>query len=275
MIPRLTFLLIAVFWVAMNVLLWRSEYGARGSGIPVPVDLVWRKILTAPDTSSLTVYQGRKKNGFCQFSTSVEQAMSALEEDQLPPEGIVKRAGYQIRFDGNVSIGGFTNRVTFNGRIQFSSRRAWRELNLKLTSHADTVEIHSVAANQTVHLKITGAGAVIERESTFADLQNPNTLLRAFAGDLDGGWGSALDLDWLPVLQTPAAPGGGLRWEAHHDRLMMGREPVSVYRLETRVLDHPVVIYISTLGEILRVELPGGVTALLDQMGGSRNGQYD
>ena len=170
------FLLIATFWVAMNVLLWRAEYGSRGSGISVPVDLVWRKILTAPDASSLTVYQGGEKTGFCQFSTSVEQAMSALDEDKLPPEGIVKRAGYQIRFDGNVSVGDFTNRLTFNGRIQFSSRRAWRELNLKLTSHADAVEIHSVATNQTVHLKITSDGAVIEHGihlCRFAKSQHP------------------------------------------------------------------------------------------------------
>ena len=49
MIPRITFLAITMFWVVMNVLLWRTEYGVRGSGIAVPVDLVWRKILTAPD----------------------------------------------------------------------------------------------------------------------------------------------------------------------------------------------------------------------------------
>ena len=50
---------------------------------------------------------------------------------------------------------------------------------------------------------------------------------------------------------------------------MIGPEPVSAYRLETRVLDHPVFIYISTLGEILRVELPGGIIATLDQWGKS------
>ena len=58
-----------------------------------------------------------------------------------------------------------------------------------------------------------------------------------------------------------------IHWEARRDRLMLGGEPVPVYRLETRVLDHPIVIYVSTLGEILRVELPGGVTASLDQLG--------
>jgi hypothetical protein len=255
MIPRLAFCSIVTFWVAMNALLWHVEYGSRGSGISVPAELVWRKILTAPDASSLTVYQGGRKTGFCQFATSVEQAMSTIEEDKLPPEGIVKQAGHQVRFDGNVSVGEFANRFAFNGRIQFSSRRAWRELHLKVSAHGHTVELHSVATNQAVHLKITAEGEVIEREFTFGELQNPNILLSAVAGDLGGGLPGDLDLPLLP--QIPGAPAGSLRWEARHDRLMVGREPVSAYRLETRVLDQPLVIYASTLGEILRVELPG------------------
>jgi hypothetical protein len=129
------------------------------------------------------------------------------------------------------------------------------------------VEIHSVATNQTVHLKIISEGAVTEREFTFADLQNPNILMRAFAGDLGGSLLGELDL--FPVPQTPSALAGNLHWEAHHDRLLVGHEPVSAYRLETRFLDHAIVIYVSTLGEILRVELPGGTTALLDQLGSS------
>jgi hypothetical protein len=265
MISRLTILAIVVFWVVMNALLWRAEYGERGNGVSVPVDLVWRKILTAPDASSLTVYQGTKKTGFCEFSTSIEQAMAGLDGDRPPPEGIVKQAGYQIRFDGNISLGEFTNRLTFNGRIAFSSSRAWRELNLKMTSHANVVEVHSLATNQTVDLKIMTDGVALAHEFTFAELQNPNAVLHAFTGDLGGGLLSGLDL--FPVSQAPATLAGDLHWAAHHDRLMMGREPVSAYRLETRVLDHAIVIYVSTLGEILRVELPGGITALLDQIG--------
>jgi hypothetical protein len=267
MVSRLTWLAIAAFWVAMNVLLWRMEYGDRGSGTVVPVDLVWRKILTAPDTSSLTVYQGTEKTGFCEFSTSIEQAMAGLDEDRPPPEGIVKQAGYQIRFDSNVSLGKFTNRLTFSGRIQFSSSRVWRELSLKLTSHAGTVEIHSIATNQTVHLRITTDELSFAREITFADLQNPDALLQAFAGDWGGGPLNGLDL--FPRPQAPAALAGDIHWEAHHDRLMVGREPMSAYRLETRVLDRALVIYVSTLGEILRVELPNGITAGLDQLGSS------
>ena len=45
---------------------------------------------------------------------------------------------------------------------------------------------------------------------------------------------------------------------------MLGREPVSVYRLETQLLQNKIVIYVSTLGEIMRVELPGNITAVIE-----------
>src|SRR5450755_1247337 len=132
MISRILFLCIAAFWVAMNVLLWRVEYGGHGGGMPVPADLVWRKILTAPDPSLLSVYEKGRKSGFCELSTSVEQAMAGLDEDNPPPEELVARAGWQIRMDGNVSLGNFTNRLRFDAHIQFSKNRDWKELNLKL-----------------------------------------------------------------------------------------------------------------------------------------------
>jgi hypothetical protein len=263
MIPRLTFFLITAFWILMNFLLWRVEYGSHGGSASVPVELVWRKILTAPDASSLSIYQNGERSGFCEFSTSVEVEMAALDEDKPPPEGVAARAGYQIRLNGNTSLGDFTNRVRFDGRLSFSSRRQWRELNLKLSLHTDSVEIHSFATNQTVHLKITSDGEVIERDVAFADLENPNALLREFAGNFGGGLLGVLNLPMMPAESATLAQ--NIRWEAHRDRLKIGQEPVSVYRLETRVFDHPVVIYTSTLGEILRVEVPGGLTATLDE----------
>ncbi len=53
---RIAFLCVTLFWVAMNLLLWRSEFGSRDAlGTPVPVELVWRKVLTAPDHSALQI----------------------------------------------------------------------------------------------------------------------------------------------------------------------------------------------------------------------------
>src|SRR6267154_892298 len=155
MSTRIVYLSIAAFWVTMNFFLWRAEYSSHGGGEPVPVELVWRKILTAPDASSLSIYQRGERSGFCEFSTSVEMEMAKLDEDKPPPEGVVARAGYQIHLNGNTSLGDFTNRVRFDGRFSFTSSRKWRDLNLKLSSHTAAIEIHSVATNQTVQLKIT------------------------------------------------------------------------------------------------------------------------
>jgi hypothetical protein len=259
MVPRIAFFLITGFWVAMNVLLWRAEYGSHGGEISVPVDLVWRKILTAPDVSALTIYQNGRRAGFCQFSTSIEQAMAELDEDKPPPEGLVAQSGYQIHCNGNLNFSDPTNRVRFDGRLEFSSARAWRELNLRLSTRSAVVVIHSIAAEQTVHLKISSDGVNLERVLSFAELQNPNALLRV----LGGGLADELELPVVP--SSPTAMTNTLQWEAHRDRLTIGHEPVTAYRLETRVLDHPVVLYISSLGEILRVELPGGMTAELDE----------
>jgi len=247
----------------MNILLWRAEYSSHGGGEPVPVELVWRKIMTAPDASSLSIYQNGERSGFCEFSTSVEVEMAKLDEDKPPPEGVLASAGYQIRLSGNTSLGDFTNRLRFDGRVQFSAKRQWRELNLRLSSHAAAVEIHSFATNQTIHLKITNAGVVTERDFTFADLANPSALLGAFGASFSDGLLDALDLPFPPEGTTAIAQ--NLHWEAHRDRLKVGSEPVSVYRLETRLLGCSIIIYASTLGEILRVELPDNLTATLDQ----------
>lgn len=263
MTARLTFIAITAFWIVMNVLLWRAEYGPRGDEIPVPLGLVWKKILTAPDPSSLSVYQHGERSGFCEFSTSVEQEMAKLDVDKLPPSGIIARAGYQIHLGGNMSLGDFTNRLKFDGRIEFDNSRAWREFNLKISLHQVTVEIHSAASNQTARVVVTSDGMVDEHEFALADLQNPQALIREFAGGYGAGFLAGLD---LPDLNSPAAA-QPLKWQAHRDRILIGHDPVPVYRLETEVLGRPIVIIVSTIGEIMRVELPDDVTAVIDEWG--------
>ena len=246
----------------MNVLLWRAEYGPRGGGVPVPADLVWRKIMTAPDISSLSIFQNGRWTGFCEFSTGVEQEMAQVDEEKPPPEGYAALAGYQIRLSGNVFLDSLTNQGKFDARIVFTSNRDWRELTLKFSSRFATVKIHSIARNQNVSLEFTNEDTSFSRVFAFADLQKPDFLLRAFSGDFTNSPTPVFGLLGLPKTSLLA---GSIKWEATRDRLTIGREPVSAYRLQTRVLNLPVVIYTSTLGEIMRVELPAGITATVDE----------
>ncbi|HEY2330150.1 MAG TPA: hypothetical protein VGI63_10105 [Verrucomicrobiae bacterium] len=261
MAARLTFFAIAAFWVTMNVLLWRTEYGSHGGDTPVPVALVWHKILTAPDASSLSVYEGGDRMGYCEFSTSIGQEMAAVDADKPPPENLVKRAGYQVLLAGNVSFGDFTNRLKFDGRLDFFKTRQWRELNLKITSRLAVVEIHSLATNQSFHVKITSEGGVVEHDLAFADLQNPNALIRAFVGNFADTLLGAIDLPDLTTASTAPA----LEWTARRTRVKIGTEAVPVYRLETSVLGRAITVDVSTLGEVLRVQLPGSITAQIDE----------
>ncbi len=257
---RLTFFAIAAFWVTMNALLWRAEYGALGGDTPVPFELVWRKILTAPDASSLSVYQGRERMGYCEFSTSVGQQMAALDDDKLPPEGLVAKAGYQVHLAGNIALDDFTNRLKFDGRVQFKNARDWQEFHLKISSRLATVELASQASNQIVHVKISADGAVTERELAFADLKNPAAVLHVFAGNFADNFLGMFELPGLSAAVEPSP----VAWDARRTRVKIGTELVPVYRLTTSALGRDITVDVSTLGEILRVNLPGELAARVD-----------
>jgi hypothetical protein len=234
----------------------------RGGDTPVPVPLVWKKILTAPDASSLSVYQNGDRMGYCEFSTGVGQQMATFDEDKPPPEGFSTRTGYQIHVAGNVSLGDFTNRLKFDGRVQFNRLREWQELNLKITSRTAVIEIHSLATNQTAHVKCSNEGVpLLERDVAFADLQDPGAIVRALTGNLAGGFWDMFD---LPEL-SPDAAAQKIEWDARRTRVKIGTEAVPVYQLETSVLGRIVTVDVSTLGEILRIELPGDISARIDE----------
>ena len=261
MTARLTFIAITAFWITMNVLLWRSEFGARGGETSVPIQLVWRKILTAPDASSLSVYQNGDRTGYCEFSTSVGAQMATLDEDRPPPEGFATRTGYQIHLAGNVALGDFTNRLKFDGKIQFTPTRRWEELTLKIATHLATVEIHSLATNQIAHVRIISDSGVLERDLTFDELANPTAVVRVFAGNFADALLGVVDLPQF----APDAASQKIVWDARRTRVKIGAEAVPVYRLETTALGYTLTVDVSTLGEILRVQLPNNVVARIDE----------
>lgn len=262
MFARLTFLGVAAFWVTMNVLLWQLEFGSRGGDTEVPVPLVWHKILTAPDASSLSVYQKSERMGYCEFSTGVGQEMATYDEGKLPPEGLAPHADYLLHVAGNVSLGDFTNRFKFDGRIRLSRSQEWKEVNFRITSRTGGIEVSSLATNQTVHVKMSTEGStMLERDMPLTDLESPGGILRLIGGNMLGDFLSSTD-------PADILPGGGehpLQWDARRTRAKIGAESVPVYRLETSVLGHPVVVDVSTLGEILRVDLPGDISARVDE----------
>src|SRR5215470_10665864 len=98
MSARLAFPVITLFWVTMNVLLWRAEYGGgKEPGSPVPVEVVWEKMLSAPDDSTLEIRWNGRKIGYCRWVPNVHGDVTVKKPAVRPPdlEGRIRQvSGY-------------------------------------------------------------------------------------------------------------------------------------------------------------------------------------
>jgi hypothetical protein len=98
----------------MNLLLWRSEFGQMNHpGSLVPTAMVWQKILTAPDDSSLEILQDGKRVGRCRWQANVgeEIATGKIASDEFEPEGMVRQlSGYTIDLEGTLLFDELENR---------------------------------------------------------------------------------------------------------------------------------------------------------------------
>jgi hypothetical protein len=262
MFQRMLFILITLFWVTMNVLLWRSEYGDRSSlNSSVPPETVWRKILTAPDDSPLNIFSSGKRIGFCRLRTSVGEELSKMEE--APKQGV--KAANHIRFDGTVALSQIHGRYRFESDLSLTDDRHWSTFNLSLLHRPIVAELHATAADQTVQVKATDGEGEFVHSFSFSELQNPMSIVDSLGGPLAAGMIGGLDAGALSPQLPATLP--EVKWEAWHDTLTIGHEPVRIFRLETRVMDrYRIILFVSRAGEILKAELPNGIILLHDKL---------
>lgn len=265
MLRRAAFLAITAFFVTMNVLLWRSEFRAQGEGAPVPLANVWAKILRAPDDSDLEIFYQRRKVGHLRWAanageTATTNAVSANEELQ---EGMVRKVGgYSIDIqDGRLDLPENKRRVRFTMNTTFTTNHQWQNFTVQLAQRPTSLELTASATNETVTVGFRDGDEAVNRTFTFAQLRDPAKLLQEAAGPIPLGLltGGLLgagtpELAALPALQKLSL---GVQWDSRQDWLKVGSAKLRCYRLQTRLLEkHQVTVYVSRVGEILRVELP-------------------
>ncbi len=269
--PKISFLLVAAFFVTMNVLLWRSEFTARGQlGTPLPPATVWEKVLTCPDNSFLEVRHKGIKVGRVHWVASINEAPVAqmLDEDELPPEGMVKTVtGYGLDFDGTVSLEDLS-RLRFVFGLKLSTNQAWTDMSLKVTVKPFVWEVRSSAASETLRFTSEDDEGRRDQVFKFSELRNPDKLMRTLGGPAVPALLGALGLP-LHQLGQPQSPTNAatisldLGWQARHDWIKVGRTPIRVYRIEARLFDRfRATFFVSPVGEILRVELPDDVVLM-------------
>jgi hypothetical protein len=259
---RIFFAAIAGFWVVMNFLLWRSQSGAHSQiGSAVPAAIVWDKILTAPDNSSLDIYDHDKKIGLCHWAANVGDAGQALKQslaEDYEPAGLIPQpSGYALSLEGNSAIFS-TNHIRFEMHLRLSTNQTWQDFRFTAKMRPTILDIHAIAAARKIMVKISGGGGAWQKTLQFSDLQHPESLLAEIGGVDALGFAGGANLPLQKDSVTQAA--AGIQWDAHEDWMQVGHSKVRVYRLETEFFGQHLYIYTSRVGEILRVEAPDKLT---------------
>ncbi len=256
--------LITLFWVVMNVLLWRAETQAPGqAGAAIPVATVWHKMLEAQDASSLDIYYHAQRLGVCRWGTrvlAVPPAGSAGAETEL--EGMVRKvSGYRVDFDGSLLLKDVAISTMFFFHLNCDTNHAWREISLRLQARPSSVEIRADATKETLWFKAGDGDQTTERTYRFSELQNPQELMNDLAGPLPATLLTAFGLpQFLTTTNSASHQPPALDWHASQTTLPVGKTSLRVYQLRARVMEnYEVLVYVGKAGEVLRVELPGGV----------------
>jgi hypothetical protein len=259
---RVVVVVITLFFLVMNGLLWYREIGGRDSGgSPVPASVVWQKVLTAPDFSSLEILHHGQKVGHCRWVPSIGegQPTGGLFGDEPPPEGMVRRPlHYVLDVNGTILLGE-PQPLRFSFDLKLTTNHAWQEFALRLSLRPNDWTLRSIAAEEKLRLVIDEGGARSERVFRFADFRNPDKLLREFGGPMLPATLAALGFS-IPAQDSAQSFSLGLNWEANQDRLTVGNARIRGYRLRARLFDRfQIMLFVSSVGEILWVELPDQV----------------
>jgi hypothetical protein len=251
--PRLFFLAVTLFWLAMNYLLWRSQTAGQSVfGSALPAEAVWDKILTAPDNSPLDIYDHEVKTGAGRWTAGLADSpllsSQILAEAYQPGSPGQKLTGYTLSFEGSLLYKS-NNDVRFQIAFALDTNKVWQDFRFHAAMRPRTWDVHALAGSEKVILKITEGQTAWDKTWTFAELRDPQTLF--------GEVGGPFALGVLGLNQSlPGVSRQGIEWDAHEDHIRLGGVSVRAYRLDTFILGQRVEIFVSRVGEILRVDLP-------------------
>lgn len=262
MIPRLSFAFIAIFWVVMNGLLWHSEFGAgHDLASALPAEVVWKKILTAPDDSNLSIAYDRKKIGYLRWRPATGEDPKGKVINESEPEGMVRALKtYRVEVEGSFVLSALAKSIRFTADMDLNRNLAWQRFQVQATTKPSVWKIKGDGREKALWIEAGEGGNEWTHRIGFDELAHPQQLL------------SGLDDPALATLlpQLPANATDlhlGLEWEARHDWIKMGGERIRIYRLEGRLIEgYRIVLLISRVGEILKVDLPGSITLANDTL---------
>lgn len=274
MVRRLWWVFVTAFFLAMNALLWRSEFGGGHLlGSAVRPEVVLARMLHASDFSDLEIRHRGAKVGRCRWAAGLVETAAGPAAQQ--PEGMVRGiAGYTVDVDGQF-MAREPRRVRFNSHLRLDTNQAVQELHLRLTFHwrqtdqpltvSLRVSVPDDSVEITPPLFTDAAGREVGR-LPLSELSHPEKLLTRLGGPSLPAALAALGLPLGPLSPWSGTP--ALQWEAlKGHRVPWGRSFLSLYRLRLRLADrYPLTLYVTDAGEIFQADLGSELTLVNEKI---------
>lgn len=259
---RFIFLGVTVFWVVMNLLLWRREYGGiEGGGTPVSVDVVVEKLLTSPDASTLELrYQGKTAGFLHWYPDPGEETQSVYSEGYIPQGMVGGERSLEVRLEGNLTppAGGAGLRVDVVLRLGVG--REWESVSVQGGNRQLQLKVGADRGLGELTWSVKTPEVTMEDRILLAEGGDPREVLGVLGGVAE---------PFLSLVPLDSLGGGGMEWVAELGWMPFGNSRIRVYRLRGRWQGgYEVVMLVNRAGEVLRVELPGGVKLFNEGLAG-------
>lgn len=276
MLTRAFIVLVTLFWVAMNFLLWQREFGADSRRVSrVPPETVLEKILTSPDNSMLEIKRQGERIGFARWSANIGEDLASgrrLASDREILGGMVEQLSrYTLDCDGSMSVGESTNRFRFYFSMEFDTNFNWQVFFIRISQRPNSWEVTADAERKTVMLGMKQGESTLQEVFSFDEVRNPSALLSRFgmpyAGDLMSQAFAGLGAPAPRGDNFVAQVAGAVQVQGYNDFLDLRSGQVRVHRLKVRIFEaYEIDLIISRVGELFKAELPFGLELLNDEL---------
>ena len=274
---RFVLVILACFWAFMGFRLWQVEYGGKGLGVAVPIAIVWDKVLKAQDEAPLSIVNKHtgEQLGWLNWAPSVTRDETVKRGEV---GGMVDTVlAYSLDVERGRLFGRQpTDDLRFNFHISFGPEREWTDVQVMLQQQKPydfDLNLNALATNNFLTLSVKTPGGSNGIRVLYSDLNQPQKLvgpgleLAGFHPWVASGMSALAEqvlkkenlnqpLDFkLPKIE-----------QAHYDLLPGVRTDIKVFRVDVPVGNGLLIkLYISMLGEVLRVEIPKVLTDALSK----------
>ncbi len=271
-------ILTGLFWLGMNVLLWRSEYGGGSQGNPLPVKTVISKILDTPDPSEMDIFYQEKPLGHCRWVVT-QVGLGDVQDDASDTidvgddvdleaaemSGLIRDVrSYIVSVDGYVQGEENPRRIQFMLNIRLDRKWGWIKFDGKIGFRNQWLHLHADKEEEALVLEIEQEESELKTQLTFEQLKNPQALIGQLTQEnplvaitltpLMGLMNSFNQSETVTPLQTSD---WAKNWNAFSDWMTIAHSRTRIYRLESgEGRKRKLTVTVNRAGEIISVNAP-------------------